>query len=482
MTATSVRLLTNTGILMGMELGVRLFDALVAVILARYLAPEGFGLLAFAVSFSWLFSLLPGFGMWSLTTRDIARAPEHLSRYLSNGLAAKALLACLTLAVIWLVSRLPAFPSDKTVVVMVAGLVMILETTVRYTLSFFQAAQRMSTVALVNLAVRLGWIISSLAVIGLRGGVMELLGARAAVTGVALLVAVGLIDRRLQRVTWALEPAFIRRILVASFPFALFYLYGTFYSDIATVLLSMMRGDAMAGWYAAAQKFVRVVVFIPSGFFGAMLPAMSRFSRDSRADLLEALARSCKYLLLIGLPIAGGTCMLADRLVPLLFGSAYQATVPVLRVLSWSIPLTFVNWALVATVMSVNRERRGSAYLLAGVLFAGLGNLIAIPLFGCLGASVTTLLAEALTFMVQLLLLRQSLPEARPLWHLAKPLWATLAMAGFVWAARGLELPYTVLGSAAIYLTALVALRAVGPDEWTLVNGIVRRKGLQGAP
>lgn len=482
MTGKAVRLVTNTSILMGMELGVRLFDALVAVILARYLAPQGFGLLAFAISFAWLFSILPGFGMWSLTTRDIARTPEHLSRYLSNGLAAKALLACLTLAVIWLVTRLPAFPSDKTPVVMVAALVMILETTVHYALSFFQAAQRMSTVALAHLAVRLGWIISTLAVIGLRGGVMELLGARAAVTAAGLLAVVALIDRRLRRITWAFEPAFLWRMLRAAFPFALFYLYGTVLADIATVMLSMFRGDVETGHFAAAQKFVRVVAFIPSGFFGAMLPAMSRFSRDSRADLLEALSRSCKYLLFIGLPIAAGACGLAEPLVLLLFGSAYQPAVPALRILSWSIPFTFLSWAMMATIMAVNQERRGSAYLLAGVLFSGVGNLLAVPFFGSRGAALTTVLAAALIFLVQWLLLRQSLPAARPLGHLAKPLWATLAMASFIWAARGLKLPYVVLGSAAVYLTALVALRAVGPSEWALINGIARRKGLQGAP
>ncbi len=90
----------NASVLMAMELGIRAMDALVVIILARYLAPEGFGLLAFALSFAGLFGMLPGFGMGSLSVRNVAREPEQLSRFLLNGLIVKTALAALTLLII----------------------------------------------------------------------------------------------------------------------------------------------------------------------------------------------------------------------------------------------------------------------------------------------------------------------------------------------------------------------------------------------
>ncbi len=97
MSKSSLRVIKYTGILMVMELGVRLMDGLVSIILARYLAPQGFGLLAFAISFASLFSILPGFGMGSLSARDVAKKPKEMSRYLSNGMVAKVFLAGITL-------------------------------------------------------------------------------------------------------------------------------------------------------------------------------------------------------------------------------------------------------------------------------------------------------------------------------------------------------------------------------------------------
>ena len=194
------RTVKHTGILMGMELGVRVLDALVAITLARYLAPQGFGLLAFAISFSWIFSILPGFGMGSLVTRNLARDPQELSRYVSNGLIAKLLLALTTLVLMALTSWILRYSPEKCTIVFIAALLMILETNVRSILSFFQAALRMNEVAVVNLAVRVGWVGGSLIVMGFKGGVTDLLWARVFTTGVGLVVSVWLINRFLQKI------------------------------------------------------------------------------------------------------------------------------------------------------------------------------------------------------------------------------------------------------------------------------------------
>lgn len=471
-----VRIAKHSGILMGMEVGIRLLDALVSVILARYLAPQGFGLMVFALSFASLFRILPGFGMGSLSIRDVARNPPQLSRYFSNGLVAKVFLALLTLTVIWLVTRLSRFPTDKSLIVLLAGLFMILETNVRYTLSFFQAAQRMSTVALVNLGVHIGWVIFSLVIVWLKGGIVELLGVRVAVTAAGLVTSVVLVASRLQRIAWTFEPAFIWQLLKASFPFALFQLKGKFDTNIDTVMLSVMRGDTMTGWYAAANKLLRVFAFIPAGFFGAILPAMSRVSRGSQADLSGALTQSCKYLMIIGLPIAGGICVIADQLVVLLLGSAYQPAVPALRILSWSVLFMFLNSAMVATVAAVNRERQGSLYLIVGALFSGLSNLVVIPLFGHLGAATTTVLAEALVFLLHLRLLWRTLPDLDLFGQMVKPMGVTAAMMVFAWLSRPSGLVWTILGSAVVYACGLVATRTIGSKEWSLLNGILRVK------
>lgn len=472
------RIVKHTGILMFMELGIRVLDALVSIILARYLAPEGFGLLAFALSFPSLFSILPGFGMGSLITRDMARDPRDLGRYLVNGLLAKAFLAALTMAVIWAVVVALRMPPGKIFLVMLGSLLMLFETNIRFTLSFFQAAQRMGTVAVVNLAVRAAWVVLSLLVVVLGGWIGELLTVRILIHAVGLVVAVALVHYRLERARWAFDLSFTGRMLKASVPFALFRLFGTVYTDLDTVMLSALRGDVMTGFYAASNKVLRLFTFIPSSFFGAVLPALSRFSRESHDDLVRTMQRSLKYLLILSLPIAGGICMTAPQLVSLLYGPSYGGAVPALRILIWTLVFTFLNSVVTASIAAVGREKRGSAVLFLGVLVSGLSNLIVVPRFGHLGAAATTVLAEGIVFVLQIRLLKRTLPDLKVWRQTVGPVVATAALMLAAWAVRWMPFAAVVGVAGVVYLGVLVALRDVGRAEWSFLRDLVRRKPL----
>jgi len=217
-----------------------------------------------------------------------------------------------------------------------------------------------------------------------------------------------------------------------------------------------------------------VFTFIPDSAYGAMLPVMSQSSRNSSAELPDLLPRGCRYLFMIGLPIAGGICVLADRLVLLLFGPAYLAAVPALRLLVWMVPLSFLDSALITAIFAVDQERRASLWLCWAALFNLLINLLAIPRFGHVGAAAAILATEGLIVWLQARLLRQRLPHFRLLGQMVKPLAAAIVMVTFTWVSRGAGLVYTVLGAAAVYLGSLIVLRAMGPEEWAILRGVIR--------
>ncbi len=474
------RLATNAGILMATELISRLLEAFVSIVLARYLAPEGFGLLAFALAYSNLFSILPGFGMGSLSMRDVAKEPSQLSRHVSNGLIAKLGLAIVTMVLIWSATIVLRYSSEKQLVVLLGATLMICETNVVYMLSFFQAFQQMTIVAVTTIGVRLGWVIGSVLIMLTHGGVVQLIGARVLVTAVGLAATLVLIQWSVEPIRWSCDPAFIWEMLKASFPFALFRLFGQLYTDIDTVMLSTMKGDIVTGWYAAGYKILRIFGFIQTGFFGAFLPAMSKFSKaDSKQDMVLAMSRSCRYLLMIALPIAGGICVLADQVVLLFYGRDYAGAVPAMRILIWSLVFTFINSAMVAAIAAVNQEKKASNYLIAGCLFSALSNLVVVPLWGHLGAAGTTVLAEAFVFSLQFRMLKRNLPDLNLLKEVIRPVIVTAIMMVVTWTARGLGLPAAVAISAVVYFIGLVVFRLLGSEEWSILQHMITLRTLR---
>ena len=472
----NVKLAKNAGVLMGMELGTRVMDALVSIVLARYLMPEGFGFLAFGISFASLFSIVPGFGMGTLVTREVARDPAQISRQLSNGLVAKIILCGGTLGVMGIVALVSRFPPQKLGVVMLAGLLMVMETNLSYVLSVFQGMQWMGTVALGSLAVRLGWLILSLVVVAMRGNIVALLLVRICLNTVGTALSIWGVHARLQRIRWSIEPKFIVQMLKNSFPFALFRLRGTVYTDIDTVMLSVMRGDLMTGWYASAQKVLKVLTFIPNSFAGSMLPVLASSLHDRRKHAIWSLNQSCRYLWIISLPVSAGIVVLAPGFITTVFGSSYAGAAGALQILILSVPFAFLNGALLAGVGAVNQEWRGSHILIGGALFSSLSNLVAVPLFGHLGAASTTLLAEIFILVLQVRILKKALPEFR-IADVRSGLWAAaLVMAACAWALRGLSWVIALAVSFGLYLALLRLLGVVDDKDWEMLRGILRLK------
>jgi len=82
-------------------------------------------------------------------------------------------------------------------------------------------------------------------------------------------------------------------------------------------LLSILTGDAVVGWYAAAYRIVMLPAFTPMIVTTVTFPALSAASRDP--SQFAALARRSVHLVaLTTIPMAIGIFMLPDKLIDVL--------------------------------------------------------------------------------------------------------------------------------------------------------------------
>ena len=476
MSGEGKQVLNHTGILMGMELGIRVMDAVVSVILARYLMPEGFGLLAFGVSFGALYGILAGFGMGYLVTRDVASDSEAISNYLSNGLMAKVFLSVLTLTLMALNASLMGFSLHKIEIVLVAGLQMVMETNLGFALSVYQGLRKMWTVAIGNLIPRIGWLILSLAVVAMKGDVFALLWVRVLVNTVCMIGVLIMIHFSVAKIRLRFDWRAIVKMLKSSYPFALFRLRGTVYADLDTVMISWLANDQMTGWYASARKTLRIFTFIPTSFSTALIPTLSKTVKHSTKDAVWTLNQSCRYLWVLSMPIVAGVVPLAPQLVRTLYGPGYEEATGALQILILSVPFAFLNGSLLAGVSAVRKEKKGSNILIGGLLFSGLSNFIVVPLFGHLGAASTTVVSEIMILLLQARVVRQLLPGFK--FADVKPgLWvASAAMAACAFGLSRFGWQLALIASCLVYVPLVFWLGVLTPKDVENLRGMFRRK------
>ena len=148
--------------------------------------------------------------------------------------------------------------------------------------------------------------------------------------------------------------------------------------------------------------------------------------------------------------------MLAEPILRLLYGNAFNAAANTLRVLIWTIiPYSFVRYHAYVLVAG-HRQRIDLLLNVIMSVFNVLLNLVLIPRYNHLGAAAATLVSLCILALLQYRYLHRHLPgHAAPVVLPLRILAATVLAAGCAWLLRDLYVLIPVALAATVYLATL---------------------------
>jgi O-antigen/teichoic acid export membrane protein len=315
----------------------------------------------------------------------------------------------------------------------------------------------------------LGTLAAAAAVLLFTRSLTAFAAVQAAGTGIAFLAALRILARRfgarpIESFSWPEALGFLK----SGIPFTAYGLLLVLYVQTNTLLLSAMKGDEATGLYTAGFRFVSAAGLLAAGVTGALFPALSRLSSPGdEARLRATFTRGMRLLLTLGGAVSLTLFVFAPELIRLFYGGAFGPSVPLLRVMAFSVVLSFANGAAAGLLMAVNQERRSLLLLGICVLFVLAINAALLPRWGAAGASWTTLLPEILYLSLQIAALRRvrkdiPLPGllARAGAACAATVLATLAFSSWPLAARAPL--FAACGAAAAVAAGLVTREDLG--------------------
>jgi len=271
-----------------------------------------------------------------------------------------------------------------------------------------------------------------------------------------------------ERVTIRLDAAFVRRLLAAGLPLALAFTITIIYAQLDIVLLQLFKNFQVVGWYSAANKYIDAVAWVPQSAMGAVFPALSLLAAGDRRRLAFAYEKSYKMLAILGLPLAVGLGVTAESIVHATRG--FEQSIPALRILAPSVALLFVNNAFIYTLTAINRQLDFTRLALVTLAVNVVLNLGLIPPYGYLGAAAASTLTEVALFAGGWWLLRRHLASLSIVRSIAPVLASAAIMGIVVYSFRTWPLVVVIIIGAAVYLTGLLGLRALDPEEWSIVR------------
>ncbi len=259
------------------------------------------------------------------------------------------------------------------------------------------------------------------------------------------------------------------RTVRSAFPYLLSDLARRLSIRIDLIMLGFLVSAALTGLYAAGQRVVAVLLFVPHFAALALLPMMSRLSHE-RADELAALAtKSFRIGVLLGVPGTLGLILIAPEITVLLYGAAFAEASLVLSLIA---PLFLIECLrnplgnlLTATGQQSFRTRAEWEALALAIPL----QLVGIVLIGAEGAAVAIVLSE-LFLLVRFALRTRSLFNVKEgfsaLWPACSGC-VIMSVPVIAWQpGLALTLSYCLL----VYPIVIITFRQVRRHEWSALQ------------
>lgn len=409
------RIVRTSGFAFAGNAGAKLLGLLHWVLLYFVLLGDaGYGRFAFVLAYVGIFSGLAEGGVSGILVRQLNRISD--SREKGGLFAGALLLLSLQGIVFWLISlfALLAVPSYREIEEL--NLVLLYSTVVLFAphsacYGVFRSCLDIRVPVLVDLARGILFLIALV-----PGTPIVELGAILFVWWLLLFLgvcAVALFSVRRLPPVWSGAWTGMASLFRESWPLFFTRLATVAYYRIDQVMLRAFFDPAQLGWYAGAVKWTESLNLIPAVLLEGVYPAISRLWNESR----EAFDRAVRRVWLVFVAISGEVVLGLTLLVPMVLSceraSSLAPAEPAFLLLAGAEGLIFLNLFLFQVLIAAGRQRN-----LVSVTGSMVCANIALNLFfftqvfpgaGHVGASVATLLTEALGVGFQFVLMTRFL-------------------------------------------------------------------------
>lgn len=390
------RYFANTGWMFGGQMVALSMSFFIGAWLARYLGPENYGVINYAIAFSGLFAFIASLGVDTILTRELVKNPENSNKLLGTGFVLKLIGGFISLSLISITVFIWEESSLNRSLIIVFSLNFIFQA-FNVISSFFAARVESKYNSLVQIisvlfssALKIVFILSGLSLVYL----VFIFMADSIWQSILFLynykrrgfkISEWKFDKQLARKIWSGS-----RLLMLSAA-AAFIMY-----RIDQVMIGNIIDEASVGLYAVATKCVEVWYFIPVIISSSLLPAIINARKTDEMTYRSRLKNLYKLMIFLSLLIAVFTTIFARPLVTFIFGLQYQASTAILQIYVWSSIGLFLSLAMNQALLTENK--------LKTIFFSNLGvmlinialNIYLINKVGLVGAAWATLITYSL--------------------------------------------------------------------------------------
>lgn len=388
----------------------RLFVGLfVGVYVARYLGPEQFGILNFALSFVALFGAFASLGLDGIVVRNAVRDPDSREELLGTAFGLRLIGGIVLLAAVYGAIQLVDSDPLTQLMVMVIALGQVLQAF--QVIEFYFQSKIMArfiaiagmTALILSSGIKLGLIWSDASLVWFAWVVVVENGIK------GIVLAILYLRQRIPLMRWRFRIGQARMLLRDSWPLIFSGLVVMVYMRIDQVMIKMMLGDKAVGNYAAAVRLSEAWYFVPLAITQSLFPAILSAKKQSEKLYYDRLQRLYDLMVWLAIAVALPTTFLSGWVVNLLYGQEYSHAGGVLALHIWAGVFVFLGVASGDWLLSENMQLFAFFRTGLGAISNVVLNLFLIPICGIYGAALATLVSQMIASYIGYAFIKKTL-------------------------------------------------------------------------
>jgi O-antigen/teichoic acid export membrane protein len=370
-----------------------LISFVVTVLVVRYLGPEQFGLLSYAISFYGLFSTISILGLENISIRELVKYPGRRDDILGSAFLLRLIGGIVTIILIALTLFISGEPTEISILILIISTSAIFQSfsVIDY---YFRAEVKAKYSAYVMMASVLFTSLLKILLIILKAPLIYF----AIVLSVEFFaMAAGFLlvykYNKLKIINWNFREETAMNLLKDSWPLILSGLVIAIYTKIDQVMIKNMLDSKELGNYAAAVRLSEAWYFIPIALTNSLFPAIVNAKKLSNKFYLNRMQKLYDILAWIAITIAVPVSIFSGDIINIIFGSEFQSAAPVLTIYIWAGVAVFLGVASSQYLITENFTKLSFFRTLIGMVINVILNLVLIPKYGIIGAAYATLIS-----------------------------------------------------------------------------------------
>lgn len=161
-------------------------------------------------------------------------------------------------------------------------------------------------------------------------------------------------------------------------------------------IISFILGSNGASIYGPALNLINMCFLVPSALYFLVVPALAQ-ARHRSVESFDRLGRIQLFSQLVsGLLLTAAIFVSTGPIVYTIYGPNYMPSAAVLRLLSPLLTIKSLNFGLGALLTTAGLQARRTTAQVLIAIFNACGNVVAVWVWGVVGAAIVYILSEAL--------------------------------------------------------------------------------------